>query len=96
MCVHACDCLFVYIYLYLLSSSSFTGQNSFYWIIFYYFILFFIPLSVLVPSNSQKVSLMAGSPFPSAFPFSQLLPESQTGEYFPPSADTDRPTLKAG
>lgn len=50
---------------------------------------FFIPMSVLVPRNSQKVSLMTGSPFPSAFPFSQLLPESQTGEYFLPSADTD-------
>lgn len=53
-------------------------------------------MSVLVPRNSQKVSLMTGSPFPSAFPFSQLLPESQTGEYFLPSADTDSPTLKAG
>lgn len=69
--------------------SSYAGQHSFSWIL-------------------KKKQLLSASVLSSIFPegvldgllppllSSPLLPESQTGEYSTPSADADRPTLKAG
>lgn len=49
-------------------------------------------MSVFVPPSIFPEGVLDGllSPLLS----SQLLHESQTGEYFTPSADADRPTLK--
>lgn len=85
----ACMCVTI------LSSSSFTGQDS---SLFFFF--FELCMSVVVPPSIFPEGVLDGLlSFSFSSPpahYSAPLPESQTGEYFTPSADADRLTLKGG